>query len=167
MCSVVHWVMPTRISPETHARIAAVWPDLLDAISDGRTVRDVLNEHGLSNAAVRAFRVSSPEADRAWQVARENSADAYMARLLDTVNDATLDHRYARNVIDALKWVICKYNPRLYGDRMDHNVTVKTIDLTRIIQDANARLAMSRASSPRLDISDAEVVPVALLSDLL
>jgi hypothetical protein len=46
--------------------------------------------------------------------------------------------------VDTLKWAARIRNPRLYGDKAQLDVNVRTLDLTRIISDAQARLAASR-----------------------
>jgi hypothetical protein len=153
-----------RIGPETYSKIEAAWPDILSAIADGAEIKVELARHGISRDSIRVYRASNPQADREWQVAREHSADHYIGVLLDVANDRTLDPAHARVKADVYKWLVSKYNPRLYGDRTSHDITVKTIDLTRIISDANARLAASRAVGK---VIEGEVVRARLPEELL
>ena len=112
--------------------------------------------------------------DEALDIAR---GDLIIGPVLDASGSPKLDRRgdpilirgdsaHARTRIDTLKWAARIRNPRLYGDKAQLDVNVKHVDLTRIIQEANARLAQARA--PRtLDVVDAEVVsdaPAALLA---
>ena len=150
--------MATRISPETSERIAAAWPDLLDQLAAGEVMAPHYKRHGVSADQVRVWRVAGgPERAAEWDAAREQSADAYADQVADMVNNPGADSGIARAKLDALKWLASKRNPRSYSDRVDHNVTVRTIDLTRIIEAANARLASAR-------VIEAEVVRPALES---
>ena len=56
-----------------------------------------------------------------------------------------VDAAHARNAIDTLKWAAKVRNPRTYSDKQQLDVNIKTVDLTKIINDANARLAASKA----------------------
>ena len=137
----------TRLSVATVERIAELWPRLLADIAEARAgvnVKDLLAHYGVSPHVVRAYRVGNAQADKAWQLAREQRADTLFDELLDTANNREDDPAHARVKCDVLKWAIVKFNPRLYGDRSQVDLNVKTVDLTRIIQDANARLAASR-----------------------
>ena len=147
----------TRISAATAARIAAAWPDLLDRLARGNIMQRAYQAHGLSADMVRCWRAGDPEREKAWDAAREQSADAYADQALRVAYNRRFDPAHARVLVDTLKWAAAKRNPRGYSDRVDHNVTVKTIDLTRIIEAANARLASAR-------VIEAEVVRPALES---
>lgn len=153
--------MATRISAETAARITQAWPDLLDQLAAGEVMAPHYKRHKVTADQVRVWRVAGgPERAHEWDAAREQSADAYADQVADIVNNPGGDSGIARARLDALKWLASKRNPRAYSDRVDHNVTVKTIDLTRIIEAANARLA---ASAPHRVI-EAEVVRPAIES---
>ena len=137
--------MATRISPETAERIAQAWPDLLDALAAGEVMAPHYARHKVSADQVRVWRVAGgPERAAEWDAAREQSADAYADQVAGIINNPGGDSGLARVRVDGLKWLAAKRNPRGYSDRVDHNVTVKTIDLTRIIEAANRRLADAR-----------------------
>jgi hypothetical protein len=97
-------------------------------------------------------------------LAQEESAEAlideYLIELERKPKDK-VDAANKRTRLEMLKWIISKRNPRMYSDKMLHDVTVKTIDLTRIINAAEARLV---ARAPAIDI-DAVIIPK--LEDLL
>ena len=137
--------MTSRIGAETAARIAAAWPGVLNAIAAGELVRDALNSAAISRGMLRAYLAGDAGAKREWDEAREASADAFMDQALDVANNRTDDATHARTRIDTLKWAARIRNPRLYGDKAQLDVNVRTIDLTRIIEAANARLAEARA----------------------
>lgn len=150
----------TRISEETRERIRKAWPDVLAGLAAGELVRDVLARNGISSEMKRAFVLSEPGARESWDEAREASADALFDQALETANNGDLDPAHARVKVDTLKWAARIRNPRLYGDKAQLDVNVRTVDLTRIIQDANARLAAAR--EPRT--IEGEVLPMSLIA---
>lgn len=154
--------MTSRISADTAARIAAAWPDILAGLASGRLVRDVLKDAGLTADMLRAYKAASAEARTQWDDAREQSADAFMDEALEVANNDKADPAHARVKIDTLKWAARIRNPRLYGDKAQLDVNVRTVDLTRIIEAANARLAAAQAGR----VIEAEVVRPTL-ADLL
>jgi len=140
--------MTSRISPQTHERIAQAWPTILEGLARGDLVRDTLARVNISGDMLRAYKSSNAQARTEWDEARELSADAFLDAALETANNREEDPAHARVKIDTLKWAARIRNPRLYGDRATVDVNVRTVDLTRIILDANARLAAAQA--PRL-----------------
>ena len=137
--------MTSRISDATRDRIAQAWPEILDALATGGLVKSVLAKHNVSRPMLGAYLAGNPQLRVDWDTAREQSADAIFEDALETANNRDLDYAFARNKIDTLKWAARIRNPRLYGDKAQLDVNVRTVDLTRIIQDANARLAAARA----------------------
>jgi hypothetical protein len=149
-----------RISPETHAHITAVWPAILEGLASGKLVRDILRDAGITSDMKRAYILTEPSAAKEWDEAREASADAFLDEAMDVARNTVdvipqgegkeplivrIDPAHARNRIDTLKWAARIRNPRLYGDKAQLDVNVRTVDLTAIILAANARLAASRA----------------------
>lgn len=101
---------------------------------------------GVTADQVRVWRQEDVERIRQWDQAREQSADAYADQVAEIANKPGADSGIARVKIDALKWLASKRNPRAYSDKATLDVNVRTVDLTRIIQDANARLAAARTA---------------------
>lgn len=172
------------MSEETRAKVRAAWSAILEGLSTGAFIRDLCKEHGLSEHVLRAYRNENAAADKEWMTAREASGDAFAERALDmALNPAQvipqedgkepvivkLDPAYARNAIDTLKWAARIRNPRVYSDKSTVDLNVKSVDLTRIIADANARLAAARTLG---QVVEGEVVRQSLaapaeLEDLL
>ena len=73
------------------------------------------------------------------------------------------DSAHARTRIDTLKWAARLRNPRDYSDKAQLDVNVRTVDLTRIIEQANQRLA----NAPRARILEHNQAPAALEPALL
>ena len=166
--------MTSRISPETHDRIAQAWPTILEGLARGDLVRDVLRAAGFSRQELEAYRAGDAQVRVEWDAARESSADAFLDEALTVARDPMvevvqpddpdgvpiiirLDSAHARTRIDTLKWAARIRNPRLYGDRATVDVNVRTVDLTRIICEANARLAAAQA--PRIVASETLALP--------
>lgn len=140
--------MTSRIGEETRRRIARVWPDILGRLADGELIKDVLAHHGLSRYEVDAYKLEAPQRRVEWDTAREASADEYMDRAMQEALRDDVTHLQASHIktrIDTLKWAARIRNPRLYGDKAQLDVNVKTVDLTRIIEAANARVLAGQA----------------------
>lgn len=142
---MVDLIVPPRIGPETIERLTKAWPDILEGLAAGKLVRDVLAQHGTNADALRAYKSGNPQARAEWDEARERSADAFMDEAIEAAYNRDLDPAHARMRVDTLKWAARIRNPRLYGDKAQLDVNVKTVDLTRIIEAANARLIASQA----------------------
>ena len=140
--------MATRIGEETRARIAAAYGGLLDALAAGEGMEPHYKAAGVSADQVRVWRMeqgAAGEREAQWQAARAQSADAYADRIIEIAYNPGDDSGIARVRMDALRWLASKRNPRDYSDKAQLDVNVKTVDLTRIIEAANARLIASQA----------------------
>jgi hypothetical protein len=134
------------ISVEAAAKVRAAWPAIVQGFAAGELVKDVLARAGVTSDVLYAYMRAEPGARREWEDAREESGHAFMDRALDEAF-ATVDKEYAQHVrtrIDTLKWAARVRNPKAYSDKATLDVNVRTVDLTRIISDANARLAAQR-----------------------
>ncbi len=157
--------MHTRIGDETAARIAGAWETILARIAAGALIKDVLAELELKREWVSAYIAREPGRRAEWDDARERSADAFAEEALNVARDpfetvtkdsagqplaapliVRRDPAHARTYIDTLKWAARTRNPRIYSDKSTVDLNVRTVDLTRIISDANARLEMQRAA---------------------
>lgn len=149
--------MPTRISEGTRAKCAAAWDDIMARISGGETVFDACAAHGLTRAMLWAYRADSEQLREAWKDALRDSADALFDEMLATARNSRLDSRHARVKCNALMWAAEKRDPDRYAPRSKHDLTVKTLDLSPILQRAEARL---RAAAQHA--VDAEIIQPAL-----
>lgn len=139
-------LMPA-ISPETRARIRSVWPDMLAALATGSLVREVYKMAGVEATALYHFiQTEPPDVRAAWDDAKEASGHAFMDEAMDNARgDVHKDlAQHVRTRIDTLKWAARVRNRRAYEDKATLDVNVRTVDLTRIISDANARLAAEK-----------------------
>lgn len=140
------------------------WPAILARLAAGDLVKDA--RAPFSEQEMRCYRTTEPHAQTEWDAARESSADAFMDEAMEVARSKgepmrddkgeiiigrdgkpliiAADAALARTRIDTLKWAARIRNPRLYGDKAQLDVNVRTVDLTRIISEANARLAAGR-----------------------
>lgn len=142
--------MANGLSDETRAAVAAAYPDILLRLAAGDLVKDILKEKGFTRQDLDRYKLSTPGAIAAWDIHREASADSIFEEAMVAAR-TPVDKEYAqhhRTYIDTLKWAARIRNPRLYSDKSQVDVNVRTLDLTKIISDANARLAASK--EPRL-----------------
>lgn len=136
------------ISQETRERIRAAWPEMLLALESGELVKDVLARAALTYGHLGPYLQTEPGARQSWEDAREASAHAMYDEALKVAR-TPVDKELAQSArlhVDTLKWAARIRNPRLYGDKAQLDVNVRTVDLTAIISAANARLAVSQAN---------------------
>ena len=128
---------------ELRAKVAAAFPDMCARLAAGELVKNILKAHGLERKALTMYVLAHPDNRRAWDEAREASADAFHDEAMDQARaDVHKDlAQHVRTRIDTLKWAARIRNPRLYSDKSTVDLNVRSVDLTAIIRDANARLA--------------------------
>jgi hypothetical protein len=136
------------ISSEKRARIDILWPEILQAIRDGARIDHTAAAHSLTRADLWAFRAGNPALVAAWYDAIKDSADSFVDQMVDVMKEAEGNAKGARVKASILQWIAEKRDPDRYGQRTRADINVKTVDLTAIIKDANARLAA--AKEPRL-----------------
>jgi hypothetical protein len=140
--------MGHRISPEKQKIVADNWPAILQAIRDGARIDHTAASYGLVRADLWAYRNGKPDLVAAWYDAIKDSADAFVDQMVNVMAEAEGNAKSARVKAGILQWIAEKRDPDRYGQRTRADINVKTVDLTAIIKDANARLAA--AKDPRL-----------------
>jgi hypothetical protein len=172
--------MALPLSPELRAKIAAAYPSMLAGVARGDKVSDVVAAAGIIHENLRAFWSNVPGARQEWDDARRESSYALDEIARGIVDTEKMDPADKRVRSDYYRWAAAKRNPVVYSDKVQHDHTVKHIDLTRIIEAASARLAAVRVTPnshgalehrapalPALPVLEAELVPEVKLADLL
>lgn len=139
--------MGYEISEALAARVAAVFPQLLEALAAGKSINAKCAELGITPDALYAYRRRNPEVMADWSMAHEQSADAIFDRFLTVLDERPQNQVEAtdkRTRLDMLRWAAAKRNPRAYSDKAQIDVNVRTIDLTATIERAHARLMAAR-----------------------
>lgn len=134
-----------------------VWPALLEMISNGSSLTGALKKltpsPGYNWAKVQLR--ESHELKAQYEEACKDRADRLVDDLLELVDAPIPDdldssarsaHVNLRRLqVDTRKWIACKFNSRIYGDRVDVSVTSTQISISAALTDANKRLADHRA----------------------
>lgn len=140
------------------AHVAEVFPLICAGIAAGELVKDLMVTHQVKREEVTAHFLTVPGARAMWDAAKEASADAFIDEAMEVARDPhaelqnvdgkpvviRMDAQVSRLRVDTLKWAARIRNPRVYGDKAQLDVNVRTVDLTAIIRDANARLAAAQ-----------------------
>jgi hypothetical protein len=142
--------MTTRISKETHAKVEAVWPDILNGLAAGESPREVYAKFGLTYDMMRGYRDNVEGARVAWQTARKDSAQALVDKALQLVadlmsNNSDVDPARARVALDSFRFFIERLDPESFAPRTKADINVRHVDLTAIIAAAQKRVAMRDA----------------------
>ena len=138
--------MPSRIGAETAAKCAAAWPDVLARLNDGETVKAICASLELTPNMLWAFRAAEPDRRQAWEDAMRDSAMALVDEAMDTARNDDIDPNRARVRCNVLQWAAEKRDPERYAQRSRHDVNVKSLDLTPILERAEARLQLAQAA---------------------
>lgn len=140
----------------------SIWPVVLREIGNGSSLITAIKKPGYPtyDAFQRHLR-AHPEVKRMYEEAIEVRAD-YLAESLIDISDETppegLDGpqlsawiNQMKIRIDTRKWTAAKLRPKVWGERMDVNVTQTQISITTALKEAESRLIDN--------VSDIEVNP--------
>lgn len=127
---------------------------ILDRILDGKPLRKAVEAEGIVVRTFHRWLSGDREASLSYSRALELLADLEVDEAKE-IADTEPDAAKARNQIDIRKWRASKRHSRVYGDRIDMNVT-QTLDIGGTLQEARARLL--RPVRDQLGVSDAQVI---------
>ncbi|MCC6695228.1 MAG: hypothetical protein IT365_06330 [Candidatus Hydrogenedentes bacterium] len=154
---------PNHVGAEVRAKIAAVWPEILDAVAECRLTLEQAAAQiaGVGIRSVQRYARSTPGAREQLDDALTDGAELMVARIPSLILD-TADARRARVLAEFAWKIAASRDPKRFGDRSRVTMEVRTLDLTRIVTAAAARLAAVQAGR----VIEAEVLAPAL-SELL
>lgn len=123
--------------------IASVWEEILSKLEEGLTLRQLCDEPGMPTwEGLRKFIRANPERVAQYAHARAVGAEALEDELLQAARSASPEDANARRLqVDALKWVMSKRAPKVYGDKITQEHTgegggpIKVTAVRRIIVD--------------------------------
>ena len=135
-----------ELTEKMRAQIAPHWDAILEAVaSNQKTVYQAgIDIAGASISSIQRYARQVPGAREQLDAALADGCELMMAQI-DEMIKTEPDARRARVRADFQLKLAQSRDPKRWGERMRHDVTVKTLDLTRIISEANARLAGARA----------------------
>jgi hypothetical protein len=147
--------------------IDEVWPDILNQINNGASLAKALSKSGMDYSTAKIHLKDNPELRQQYDEAVESRGD-YLAEEIIAIADQEIpdqiDPKLAsawvtqqRNRIEARKWTASRLRPRVWGERMEVNVSHAQISITNALERANKRLeviditpAQERLESPKI-----------------
>lgn len=105
----------------------AEFNQVIECVSTGASTAEGLRKVGRSFGSFYDL-LDKPEYAERYARAKMCSAEAHASRfkgLIDKVENGEIDPNAARVALDGLKWVACKLNPKMYGDKSQVEVSGK------------------------------------------
>lgn len=136
----------------------AIRPELqtaLDLANDGALIREICAKLGIATTTLTEWQVKDARFRALFAQARENGLHL-LADSLVGLPDEYADVQKARLKSDNIKWLLARKLSRVYGDRLDVNVS-GTIDLAGTLIEARQR-ALSQPMRNQQEIEDAQVI---------
>ena len=134
--------------------VAEIQERVITEIQTGRSLRQVCGDEGMPNfRTVQRWIVSDASFAAKYARARTAQADTLFDRM-EAVEEAvaagTMDSHAARVVLDSMRWRASKLAPKVYGDRLDVQVSDARISISGALQAAQARLVDVVDITPRI-----------------
>ena len=112
--------MPSAYTIQIAARIC-------ELMSEGKSLTEVCALPGMpTRQTIIKWRVAHDEFAKMYREAREAQAEYYVDQILREADRRSQDRVSAidkRTKIDTLKWIACKFYPRVYGDRVAQEIS--------------------------------------------
>lgn len=120
----------------------------------GRSLVQVCKDDGMPDReTVSRWMRDEPSYAAKYAYARAMQADTLFSEMADVeskVQAGTMDSHAARVVLDSMRWRASKLAPKVYGDRLDVQVSDTRISISGALQAAQARLVDVVDATPRL-----------------
>ena len=133
---------------------------LVAEIQTGRSLRQVCGDEGMPDIrTVTRWLVADAAFAHKYARARMAQADVLFDRMEaveEAVSAGTMDSHAARVVLDSMRWRASKLAPKVYGDRLDVQVSDSRISITGALAAAQLRLVDVVDVAPRLAPPDAD-----------
>jgi len=131
---------------------------LLVQIETGKSMREVCRMDGMPDHGT-VIRWMRDDASLATRYARARMAQAdvlfdRMEAVEEAVSAGAMDSHAARVVLDSMRWRASKLAPKVYGDRLDVQVSDTRISISGALQAAQARLVDVVDVTPRISASN-------------
>ena len=130
---------------------------VLAELQTGRSLRQVCKDEGMPDIkTIGRWLIADAAFAHKYARARTAQADVLFDRMEaveEAVSAGTMDSHAARVVLDSMRWRASKLAPKVYGDRLDVQVTDNRISIAGALQAAQTRLADVIDVTPRLTAS--------------
>jgi hypothetical protein len=134
----------------------------LAEIQTGRSLRQVCQDDGMPHAStVMRWMQAFPDFANKYARARTAQADTLFDRMEaveEAVSAGTMDSHAARVVLDSMRWRASKLAPKVYGDRLDVQVSDTRISISGALAAAQSRLVDVVDVTPRISASIVQAV---------
>ncbi len=142
--------------------VAEIQERVITEIQTGRSLRQVCGDEGMPNfRTVQRWIVSDGSFAVRYARARTAQADTLFDRMEaveEAVSAGTMDSHAARVVLDSMRWRASKLAPKVYGDRLDVQVSDTRISISGALAAAQSRLVDVVDVTPRLSASIVQAV---------
>ena len=105
--------------------IAENFKDILEDISLGDSVDKACRKRKISKTTFFNYIDTDEKLKNQYTLATQRRGESAVDRIeqeLEKLDLETTDPAKARIKIDTLKWLACKFYPKMYGDKVDQNV---------------------------------------------
>lgn len=105
--------------------VLSVCFDICDDVAGGLSLMKACKQHKISHVTFRKLRRENQELESLYTHARESCTDALMEEfdeIMEKLKAQKIDPSSARVLLEALKWKLCKFYPKMYGDRMQTQI---------------------------------------------
>lgn len=142
--------------------VTEIQEKLLAEIQTGRSLRQVCTDEGMPHFTT-VLRWVAADGQFASKYARARTAQAdtlfdRMEAVEEAVSAGTMDSHAARVVLDSMRWRASKLAPKVYGDRLDVQVSDTRISISGALAAAQSRLVDVVEVTPRLSASIVQAV---------
>jgi hypothetical protein len=140
----------------------AIMDSIMAQLETGRSLVQVCKDPGMPDReTVSRWMRDEPGYAAKYAYARAMQADTLFSEMADVeakVQSGTMDSHAARVVLDSMRWRASKLAPKVYGDRLDVQVSDTRISISGALAAAQARLVDVVDVTPRLSASIVQAV---------
>lgn len=103
--------------------LAARHKELCGLVVEGKTIRQIAAQYGVSAGSIIAWLTDTPERAEHYTRARDAAADLFESEIIEAAMAVSPESAPADRVkIDALKWVAARRAPKRYSERLQQQI---------------------------------------------
>lgn len=130
--------------------------DAIELVGNGASMKNAVGTLGMKPLEFRKVLEAIPALSEAYAQAKRSYAECIASEILEISEDNTREFRRAALQISARKWLASKYDPLLYGEKLDLNVQ-RSVSINEALKEAKMRTV----SGPSADQKTIEVLQTA------
>ena len=146
-----------------YADKAQIMDQIMVQLELGRSLIQVCKDPGMPDReTISRWIRDEPGYAAKYAYARAMQADTLFSEMADVeakVQAGTMDSHAARVVLDSMRWRASKLAPKVYGDRLDVQVSDNRISISGALLAAQSRLALLHDASHVQDVQDVQAKP--------